>query len=123
MAPLLACSQPSLSGVYYNEQYHSLCTPGNRKMLCPEFPGPGKAFCRHLSSEGLYQPSRLWLGFLLRYKICSRFVFKWFSLRSTVVCLFLRHRTFCHCLLVQSDSSVDSARFCSCTCCLQVFQK
>lgn len=92
-------------------------------MLYPEFPGPGKDFCRNLSEKGLYQPFRSWLGFLLTYQICSRFVFKWFSSQSTVIGLFVRHCTFSHCLLIQSDSSVDSARFCSCTPCLQVFQK
>lgn len=83
-----------------------------------QFPGPGKAFWKNLSAKGLYQPSRSWLGFLLTYKTCSMFVFKRFSLRSTMICLFLRHRAFSHCLLIQSDSSVDSARFCSCTPCL-----
>lgn len=61
--------------------------------------------------------------FLLIHKICRRPVFKWFGLRSTVACLFLRHCAFSHCLLMQSDSSVDSARLCGCTPCLEVFQK
>lgn len=102
------------SAFHFWDTMNGVCSSGNRKMLYPEFPGPGKAFC----TKVLYLPSRLWLGMLLTYRICSTFVFKWFSLRSTGICLFLRHWAFSHCLLIQSDSSVDSARFCSCTSCL-----